>query len=339
MPCFRTDRINMLHAEHILTLLNLPGFGKKTVQHIIDDAQHSVSSSDELLNLIEHARITKKRIKMPTNEALFLAAEKTEQTVLTCENLGISMIGYKEEHYPLRYNDLSDPPVLLFAKGDTSALHTDLAVAIIGTREPTSFGSRAGQRLAELFTQEGFVVVSGLAKGCDTVAHKGCLQARGQTVAILGSGLDYIYPKENKELAEKIIDQRGCLLAEYMPGTRPRPNFFVERDRLQSGLSQAVVVIESDVKGGSMHTVGFAQKQGRLVACMGGHPQELANSPKIQGNAKLIAEGTATRLGDPDEIRAFISTLKQPEHNSTLEQPEQSHPTTPDSGAAQGKLF
>jgi DNA processing protein len=163
-----------------------------------------------------------------------------------------------------------------------------------------------------LFAERGFVIVSGLAKGCDTVAHRGCLDAHGKTVAILGGGIDYIYPKENRPLADEILNTGGCLLSEYKPGMKPQPSFFVERDRLQSGLSQAVIVIETDVKGGSMHTVGFALSQNRLVACLGGHSGKYLSHPKVQGTKLLISDGKASRLSNLEEVESFLEKLIKP---------------------------
>lgn len=320
----------MIRAEHILTLFNLPGIGKKAVSTIVDTVSFHVSSPSELLDLIDEVGKTNKRIKTPTRADLENALQETEDTLNKCEKGGYSMIGFFDKEFPKRYKEIPDRPLLLYARGDVSTLNTDRAVAIIGTREPTEFGERAGKRLAELFAQKGFVVVSGLAKGCDTVAHRGCLDAHGKTVAILGNGIDYIYPKENRPLAEEILNTGGCLLSEYKPGMKAQPSFFVERDRLQSGLSQAVVVIETDIKGGSMHTVGFAFDQKRLVACLSGHPDKYLSHPKIQGTKKLLAEGKASPLGNPEEIEFFMSKLILPIQEPII--PKDNH-------WEQGKLF
>lgn len=309
----------MLNAEQLLTLFNLAGFGKKAVSAVVDIASYPVSSTIELLDLIDEAGKANKRIKTPSIDALERAIESTQETVRKCELGGYSMVGFFDSAFPRLYKGIPDRPLLLFTKGELSSLNADLSVAIIGTREPTDFGERAGRRLASLFAENGFVVVSGLAKGCDTVAHRGCLAAHGKTVAILAGGIDDIYPKENRPLAEEILDTGGCLLSEYKPGTKAHRSFFIERDRLQSGLSQAVVVIETDVKGGTMHTVGFAADQNRPVACLAGHPESYLSHPKVQGTKKLISDGTATRLGSPEEIEAFIAKLTNPSQAPTGE--------------------
>lgn len=122
------------------------------------------------------------------------------------------------------------------------------------------------------YWETGATVVSGLAIGCDTAAHSGCLSVHGETIAVLAHGLDRVYPAVNRELVGEILDTGGCLLSEYPPKTRPFPANFVERDELQAGLSDGVIVVETGVKGGTMHTVRFSQEQRKPLACVK-HPQ------------------------------------------------------------------
>lgn len=163
--------------------------------------------------------------------------------------------------YPKRLKRIPDAPVLIYAKGNLNCLNDQKLVAIVGTRKPSEYGSTCSHLFGKNFAERGIVVVSGLAKGIDTLAHKGCIEVNGKTIAVLAQGLDTpIYPKENRPLADKIIAAGGCLLSEYGLGVRGRPNYFVERNRIQSGVSDGVAVIETDVKGGTMHTVDFCLK-------------------------------------------------------------------------------
>jgi len=149
------------------------------------------------------------------------------------------------------------------------------------------------------------VLVSGLARGCDTAAHVGCLAAEGQTVAILAHGLNTIYPPENYGLAEQIIEMGGCLLSEYPPNERPKPKYFVERDRLQSGLSGGVIIVETDLKGGAMHTARFCVEEKKPLGCMV-FPEDRNNRKMTEGNVRLISSGEAVALNSIDDVKGFI---------------------------------
>ena len=188
------------------------------------------------------------------------------------------------------------------------ALNLDRAVAIIGTREPTSFGRRQAREFGRELGAEGIAIVSGLARGCDTEAHVGCVDdASGIGVAVMAHGLDRVYPPENESLAERLIDRRGCLVSEYPPGVPPTRRAFGFRDRIQAALADLIVVIETPAEDGTMLTVGFARKQRRRIACLS-HPQSLSNRTRVAGNEQLLAGRGATPLSDPhDALEAIPS--------------------------------
>ncbi|MDW5290975.1 DNA-processing protein DprA [Formosa sp. PL04] len=140
-----------------------------------------------------------------------------------------------------------------------------ITVAVIGTRNPTEFGIQEGYKLTKHFVENNFTIVSGLALGCDTVGHSCCLEHKGRTIAVLPNGVDKIYPKQNTKLASEIIKNGGALISEYPPGTAPKRNYFVERDRLQRELSNGICIIETKTKGGTMHTYKFVKKQNKQV--------------------------------------------------------------------------
>jgi DNA processing protein len=223
------------------------------------------------------------------------------------ESQGVQILSSHDSRFPFQVRSIPDPPVVLYVKGEVSA-PAHRALAVVGTRNPTSFGATAAQRLGSNLGAKGFVVVSGLALGCDTAAHEGCLQSRGITVAVLAHGVDSIYPAKNRKLANSIVDGGGALVSEYAPGTRPRPSYFVERDRLQSALSLGVIVVETDVEGGTMHTAGFALKQQRRLACLV-HPPKFAATEKARGNQKLIKESGAFPLENKEDLEAFIALM------------------------------
>ena len=149
-------------------------------------------------------------------------------------------------------------------------------------------------------------IVSGLATGCDTVAHLGALDAGGKTVAILPTGLGKVYPAKNKQLSRDIIERGGCLVSEYLPMSPSNKGSFIERDRLQSALSQALLVLETKANGGTVHTVQFGKQQGRVIACLKPHSQCAVNS-NMAGNHILIEEG-AIAIIDETDLGSLIAT-------------------------------
>lgn len=222
-----------------------------------------------------------------------------------CREAGVQVIPFFDERYPVRLKGIADPPVVLFTKGRAEALHSDKSVGIVGTRRPTDFGERAAQGAGRLAAETGVAVVSGLALGCDAKAHEGCVEGNGTGVAVLAHGLDKVYPAANRGLAESVLDHGGCLVSEYPVGVKPARWAFAYRDRIQSGLSDRVLVIETDVKGGTMHTVNFSRQQQRPLACIE-HPVNLRSMSQTWGNRKLIDEGTALGIRDKAAFNSFL---------------------------------
>lgn len=181
---------------------------------------------------------------------------------------GIRMITPDESDYPPLLSELADAPPLLYYRGN---LRGDSEVlAIIGSRQATAYGKAAARMLARDGAAKGLVIASGLARGIDTAAHQGALESGGTTWAFLGCGLDRVYPSENKRLAEDIVAKGGALLSEFIPGTPPNAANFPARNRLISGCSRGVLVVESAAKSGAMITVDFALEQGREVFAVPG---------------------------------------------------------------------
>jgi DNA processing protein len=302
----------MMNAQHIVTLLSAPGVGRRTVQSVLDSMpSFTPTRADELRDVLLEVKSRYPKLRVPTDVELEAAYSNAEAILEQADALGIRIITAADADFPPQLLNIPDPPVVLYVKGDVASLSFPAAVAVIGTRDPSPFGAVSAERLGALLASKGIVVVSGLALGCDTAAHLGCLQARGQTVAVLAHGLDRVYPKENRALADSILDYDGCLVSEYPPGTPPRGNFFVDRDRVQSGLSAAVIVVETDVKGGTMHTVKFCLEQERLLGCLA-HPPKFAAHPKARGNEFLIKTKQAVPLRSKEDVENFIALFFQP---------------------------
>ena len=296
-----------MDSQSILALMNTPGVGRRSVQQIL--AKNVVSDHclpRDLRDLLLETR-SSSSASVPSIVDFEQGCSEAMRVIEEAESQGVKIISSHESSFPPQLRSIPDPPVVLYVKGELSAL-AHPAIAVVGTRDPTSFGATAAERLGANLGAKGFVVVSGLALGCDTAAHEGCLQARGITVAVVAHGVDSVYPAKNRKLANSIVEGGGALVSEYAPGTKPRPSYFVERDRLQSALSLGVIVVETNVEGGTMHTAGFAVKQQRRLACLV-HPPKLVAEGKGQGNQKLIKESGAFPLEKKEDLDAFIALL------------------------------
>jgi DNA processing protein len=212
----------------------------------------------------------------------------------------IALLTLDSPGYPERLGQIDNPPPVLYLKG--SLLPQDnLALAVVGTRQATNYGRTAASNICTELAEQGVTIISGLAKGIDTIAHQAALQAGGRTLAVLGSGVDVIYPPENRALAARIIDpaaQNGAVISEYAPGSQPEAANFPPRNRIVSGLSLGVFVVESNIKGGALITVDFAVEQGRDVYAL---PGSIFN-PTSAGVNRLIRQGSARLVTSAQEI-------------------------------------
>lgn len=200
-------------------------------------------------------------------------------------NIGADFITYKDHNYPENLRAIYDPPPALFVMGQITNAD-QLAVALVGSRKATSYGLSVAEQLSVALVKSGISIVSGMARGIDSAAHKGCLSAYGRTIAVLGSGLNVIYPRENRKLMERIAAS-GAVISEFPLDSQPEAWHFPMRNRIISGLSRAVVVIEAGEKSGALITADFALEQGRDVMAVPGS----IGSPLSRGPHKLIKQG------------------------------------------------
>lgn len=176
----------------------------------------------------------------------------------------IQILTQQDKDYPVLLKSIYDAPVMLFLRGNRKILNNTM-IGIIGCRNATSYGQKIANQLAYQLAKEKIGIISGMAKGIDACAHWGCLQAKGKTIAVLGSGLDRIYPKENTRLYQAILEQNGAIVSEYLIGTPPNKMNFPARNRIVSGMSKGIIVVEARQKSGTLITVDFALEQGRDV--------------------------------------------------------------------------
>ena len=231
-----------------------------------------------------------------------VAARQTvnlDQVWTKIESQGIKILTWQDEAYPSRLKEIDQPPPVLYLRGEY--LQDDLfAVAIVGTRRVTAYGRQITEELAGFLASNGITVVSGLARGVDIIAHQSALKAGGRTIAVLGSGVDKIYPPEHMKTAEQMLE-RGAIVSDYAPGTPPDASNFPPRNRIISGLSLAVVVIEAGETSGALITAEFAAEQGREIFAVPGS----ILAPQSKGTNKLIQNGAQPLLSVDDLMQAL----------------------------------
>lgn len=242
--------LDLRSASGLLALQRLPRVGPTTA-----------------LRAALHRDLRATNIATIDSSALTAAYERAESELGSYREAGIEVIAFFDDRYPAALSEIADPPPVLFAKGKVELLSEPRRVAVVGTREPSTFGETAAKTITAELGRAGWTIVSGLAVGVDTLAHETALEVGAPTIAVLGNGLDRVYPKGNERLAEQILERGGLLLSELPFGAPPIPRNLIARDRLQSGLAAAVVVAQTGVKGGTMHTVRFAAEQGRPLFC------------------------------------------------------------------------
>jgi len=301
--------MNLTSEMFGLTLFLLPGIGRKTVRQVLIQIDEPPNSAQEILEAL-HAHAGKRGEKF-TIVDVTPALDRADQLISESLEQGITTLSVYSPSYPDQLKATDDPPAILYVKGDLNALRPKDSIAVIGTRHPTEYAAKSAFRIASRLTKQGFVIVSGLALGCDSQAHEGCVDAEGVSVSVLAHGLDQVHPKANAGLAEKILDNGGALVSEYLVGEKPQPVYFVERDRIQSGLSSAVLVIETDVSGGTMHTVRFAKNQGRQIAVLA-HPDAFSQDSKSAGNRELLTEKEVLPISDSEGLELLVRTLREP---------------------------
>ena len=224
-----------------------------------------------------------------------------EEELERLERHGVQAVTWHDDAYPRQLREIFDRPPVLYVRG-TLTPADEWAVAVVGTRRVTVYGRQVAEEMARGLASNRVTVVSGLARGVDAIAHRAALDAGGRTVGVLACGLDLVYPPEHKRLAEQIIE-RGALISDYAIGTQPRSEFFPRRNRILSGISLGVLVVEGDVKSGALITARQALEQNREVFAVPGS----IYSPNSRGTNKLIRDGEAKLTLDVQDVLAELN--------------------------------
>jgi DNA processing protein len=286
-----------------LALTLTPGMGPTRITRAVEMAGEAARIFEMSLTELESLRMPAAAAQFIADGRARAAAEKEAKLV---SDAGANFLTLQDEDYPERLAAIFDPPPVLWVRGDI-ALLSRAGIAVVGTRAPSSYGAGMAELLSRDLANRGMVIFSGMARGVDTAAHKGALDAGGKTVAVWGTGIDVVYPKENKKLAESIVLSGGAIVSEFPMGTFPAPQNFPIRNRTLSGLSVGVLVIEAAEYSGTRITARCAMEQNRDVYAVPGN----VTNKNAWGPNTLIKQGaklTATWEDIWEDLPSHIRT-------------------------------
>lgn len=273
--------------KYVAWLHTIDGIGQITLRNILNKC-----SAQEVYNLSNSDYKNKFNLKDKVIEGIVKSKKnnKLDEISRIIDKYSIDIISINDDIYPKLLKKIYDPPSVIYVRGQIQNKKCDI-ISVIGSRKASSYGRCMAYKISSQLSQNGIIVCSGMASGIDTVAHKACIESGGITYGILGTGIDKYYPKSNKELMEKTI-LNGALISEFPIGTMARPENFPRRNRLISGISKGVVVVEAALKSGTLITVDCALEQGREIFAVPGpisSPLSSGTNKLIQNGAKLIS--------------------------------------------------
>ncbi|MGC2236605.1 MAG: DNA-processing protein DprA [Pyrinomonadaceae bacterium] len=253
--------------------------------------------------------------------------EKAVEEFERVKSLGGDVLILDDGSYPYLLREIADPPIVLYVKGNWQECVESPCVAVVGSRRCSTYGENASEMLARDLAEKGICIVSGLARGIDSAAHRGAVRAKGKTIAVLGTGIDNVYPKENAKLVSEILDSGGALLSQFPLGTPPLKDNFPYRNRIISGLSLGVLIVEASERSGSLITARLAMEQNREVLAVPGNitsKNSFGTNYLIKSGAKLVQQWQDVVAELPGEISAAIlpPALDKKDSKGESNQPE-----------------
>ena len=290
-----------MHAyPWLIALDHIPSVGWNTIHSLIELGwEPKEPVPDTLLDQLLLCQVNHEVIGKMKRE---LTPRFVEKVIENLEKLQIQTVTVFDQAYPSLLKEIAQPPFVLYIRGDLSLL-TQKSLAVVGTRKPTPYGLRVTRELVAKMAERKWVIVSGMASGIDGEAHRSALNVNGKTIAVLGTGVDVIYPKNHRRLYEQLVEN-GVVISEMPPGTQPYPWVFPKRNRIISGLSHGTLVVEAAEKSGSLITAEFSMEQGREVFAVPG----MMTSAQSQGTLKLIQDG-AKCVRKPSDILEELEGL------------------------------
>ena len=308
MPTTAVPTVNAQsqQASCWLALALTPGLGPTRVRKLIE---HFGNPENVFRASLTELEATGMQSVSAQSLATGMSMELAQQQCAKAIEVGAKIITLGDPEYPLRLKEIYDPPVVLFVRGDVEILSRP-GIAVVGTRHPTPYGTGMAERLSTDLVVHGLVIISGMARGVDSAAHRGTLAARGKTVAVFGTGIDVMYPKENTRLAEQILALGGALISEFPIGTFAAPQNFPIRNRIISGMSVGVLVVEAAEYSGTRITARCALEQNRDVYAVPGNVTNKGSwgpNTLIKQGAKLVATWEDVWEDLPADVQAALT--------------------------------
>jgi DNA processing protein len=296
-------------ATYWLALALTPGLGPTRIKKLIE---HYGTAERVFHASLTELEATGMRAVSAQSLATGKSLELAQQECVKAVEAGAKIISLSDPEYPARLKEIYDPPVILFVKGSVEVL-AQPGIAMVGTRHPTPYGSGMAERLSTDLAARGLVIISGMARGIDSASHRGAIAAKGKTVAVLGTGIDVMYPKENTRLAEQIVALGGALISEFPTGTFPAPQNFPIRNRIISGMSAGVLVVEAAEYSGTRITSRCALEQNRDVYAVPGNvtnKNSWGPNTLIKQGAKLVATWEDVWEELPTDVQVALSSMQ-----------------------------
>lgn len=296
-----------------------PGIGPRKATQLLEKFGSAENVFHATRNELESLRL-----KAETVESILKREfhEKAIKELETVKEAGGDVLILDDGSYPFLLREIDDPPITLYVKGDWQSCFDAPCIGIIGSRKCSTYGENASEMLARDLAENGICIVSGFARGIDSAAHRGALRAKGKTIAVLGTGIDQVYPKENKKLVDEILESGGAIVSQFPLETPPLKENFPYRNRIISGLSYGVLLVEASERSGSLITARLAMEQNREVLAVPGNitsRNSFGTNYLIKSGAKLVQQWQDVVAELPQEISTRILPPKLDEKSATEE--------------------
>lgn len=301
--------MNLSKLVKLRLLLSIEGIGPAKLRNLLS----GFKSFDKILSAEYDSLISIPGINPKLADRILNSEKKeseirsvVEKELFILDKIGANIVTVWDNEYPPLLKKIFDPPLLLYTRGNFTE-QDNYSIAIVGTRVPTNYGRIQCEKIASELSQQGITIVSGLARGIDSIAHQTIVRNNGRTIAVIGSGLDVIYPPENKKLYTEILE-KGMVISEFSPGTKPDAQNFPQRNRIISGLSLGTIIIETGTKGGALQTASLALDQNREIFAVPGN----LGIKQSEGTNLLIQKGEAKLIRNYKDVLEELELKLQP---------------------------